>query len=307
VLERTLLEEAGLEVNEAQCRTPAEVIRAGQGVDALLIEQAPITAEVLAALPNLRLISCCGVGYNTVDIAAAQARGVWVANVPDATTGEVAIHTLALILALIRHVPFYDRDVRAGRWHYESTGVLPRPATLTLGIVGLGRIGCKLAEVARPIFGRILAYDPYLPPSAWPDFVHRVDLTTLLQQSNILSLHLPLNDETRWLVNAERLALLPPGGYLVNTGRGALLDLVALQQALDGGQLAGAALDVWPEEPPPPDHPLLHHPRVLLTPHAAFYSQQGMEELRRKYAQNVVAWLKEGRPKYVVVEGRSQV
>jgi D-3-phosphoglycerate dehydrogenase len=306
-LERTLLEEAGLEVNEAQCYTPAEVIRAGQGVDALLIEQAPITAEVLAALPNLRLISCCGVGYNTVDIAAAQARGVWVANVPDATTGEVAIHTLALILALIRHVPFYDRDIRAGWWHYQSTGVLLRPATLTLGIVGLGRIGCKLAEVAQPVFGRILAYDPYLPLSAWPDFVHWVDLTTLLQQSNILSLHLPLNDETLWLVNAERLALLPPGGYLVNTGRGALLDLVALQQALYGGQMAGAALDVWPEEPPPPDHPLHHHPRVLLTPHAAFYSQQGMEELRRKYAHNVVAWLKEGRPKYVVVEGRSQV
>jgi D-3-phosphoglycerate dehydrogenase len=129
-------------------------------------------------------------------------------------------------------------------------------------------------------------------------------LTPLFQQSNILSLHLPLNDETRSLVNAERLALLPPGSYLVNTGRGALLDLVALQQALDGGQLAGAALDVWPEEPPPPDQPLLHHPRVLLTPHAAFYSQQGMDELRRKYAQNVVDWVEEGRPKYVVVEGR---
>jgi D-3-phosphoglycerate dehydrogenase len=303
-LARTILEKAGFDVTVAQCRTPAEVIAAGQEIQAFLVEGAPVTREVFTALPDLRMISCCGVGVDTVDLEAARERGVWVANVPDANTGEVATHALGMVLSLIRHLPFYDRAVRAGQWHYEDTGPLRRAGTMTLGIAGLGRIGRLLAHVARPCFGHFLAYDPYVTNSAWPDDVERVELTDLFRRSDVVSLHMPLTEETRELVNSRLLSCMPPGSYLVNVGRGALVNIEDLLQALDSNQLAGAALDVLPQEPPPPDHPLVHHPRTLLTPHSAFYSLEGERELRRKQALNVVTWAREGRPPYVVVAGR---
>ncbi len=293
-IERQILEAAGLEVYEAQCETPEAVIEAGQGMVALMLAAAPITAEVLDALPELRLISVGAVGYDTVDIEAARERGIWVSNVPDATSGEVATHGLGLLLSLVRHIAFFDRHIRVGTWDYRSTGPLRRPASLTLGIAGLGRIGHKLAELARPVFGNILAYDPYLAEANWPDFVESVSLDALFQRSNAISLHMPLTDETFHMVDRQRLAQMPEASYLVNTGRGELVNLDDLLQALDSGQLAGAGLDALPEEPPPPDHPLIHHVRVLLTPHAAFYSLEGEEELRRKFAQNVVAWINRG-------------
>jgi D-3-phosphoglycerate dehydrogenase len=303
-LERTILAEAGFEVALAQCRTPEDVIQAGRGAIAFLVQAAPITREVLEALPDLRFISCCGVGVDMVDLAAAREQGVWVANVPDAITEEVATHALGMILSLVRHLPFHDRAVRAGHWHYQHTGPLRRLSTMTLGLVGLGRIGRRLVQLAQPCFEQILAYDPYLPDSIWPDTVHQVELETIFQQSDVVSLHTPLTEETRNLINSQQLAQMRAGSYLVNVARGALVNLAALLQALDKGHLAGAALDVLPQEPPPADHPVLQHPQVLLSPHAAFYSVEGEEELRRKYALNVVVWAREGRPPYVVVEGR---
>jgi D-3-phosphoglycerate dehydrogenase len=306
-LERTILAEVGLELVTAQCRTPQDVIGAGQGIDAFLVQGAvPVTREVFEALPDLQFISCCGVGVDNVDLEAARSYGVWVANVPDAITEEVATHAFGMALSLVRHLPFFDRAVRAGQWHYQDTGPLRRTGSMTLGILGLGRIGQGLAQLAQPCFGQIVAYDPYLPDSSWPENVDRVELADLFQQSNVVSLHTSLTEETRNLVNSQRLAQMPAGSYLVNAGRGALVDLEDLLQALDSGHLAGAALDVLPQEPPPANHPILRHPRVLLSPHAAFYSVEGEEELRRKHALNVAAWAREGRPPYVVVEGGSR-
>ena len=303
-LERHVLEGAGLELTTAQCRTEEDVIEAGRGVSALLTQYAPITARVLAELPELRMVGRYGVGYDIVDVEAARERGVWVANVPDYGTEEVAVHALSMTLALLRHLPLYDRDVKGGRWHPASTGPLFRLKNLTLGVVGLGRIGGTFARRASPWFGKTLGCDPYLAEDAWPEGVERASLEEVFSESLVVSLHPPLTEETRGFIDRDLLGRMPEGGYLVNTARGGLVVMDDLLWALEEGPLAGAALDVLPHEPPAPDHPLLSNPNVILTPHAAFYSLEAEEEVRRKAALNVVSWAREGRPLYPVVEGR---
>jgi D-3-phosphoglycerate dehydrogenase len=303
-LERRILKDAGLELVEAQCRTEEDVIEAGRGVSALLTQYAPITARVMAELTELRIVGRFGVGYDIVDVEAARKRGVWVANVPDYGTEEVAAHALSMVFALLRHLPLYDRDVKAGRWHPASTGPLHRLKNLTLGVVGLGRIGGTLARRASPWFGRTLGCDPYLDEDAWPEGVEQASVEEVFSEAGIVSLHPPLTEETRGFIDRNLLERMPHGSYLVNTARGGLVVMEDLHWALEEGPVAGAALDVLPQEPPPPDHPILSHPNVILTPHAAFYSLEAAEEVRRKAAQNVVAWAREGRPLYPVVEGR---
>ncbi len=303
-LERRILEGAGLELITAQCRTEEDVIEVGRGVSALLTQYAPITARVFDALPELRMVGRYGVGYDIVDVEAARERGVWVANVPDYGTEEVAVHALSMVLALLRHLPLYDRDVKGGRWHPASTGPLFRLKNLTLGVVGLGRIGGTFARRASPWFGKTLGCDPYLGEDAWPEGVERASLEEVFSESMVVSLHPPLTEETRGFVDGDLLERMPGGGYLVNTARGGLVVMDDLLWALEEGPLAGAALDVLPHEPPAPDHPLLSNPNVILTPHAAFYSLEAEEEVRRKAALNVVSWAREGRPLYPVVEGR---
>jgi D-3-phosphoglycerate dehydrogenase len=160
------------------------------------------------------------------------------------------------------------------------------------------------AERAAPWFGAVVGYDPYLPESAWPEGFERVDLSDLFARSSAVTLHLPLTPDTRGFVGSDLLERMPTGSYLVNTSRGGLVDLDALLGALQSGRLAGVALDVLPQEPPPSDHPLLTHPRALITPHVAWYSVEAEIELRRKAAQNIVDWVETGRPTYAVVEGR---
>ena len=303
-IERRILEGAGLEVVEAQCRTEGDVIETGRGVSALLTQYAPITARVFDELPELRMVGRYGVGYDVVDVEAARECGVWVANVPDYGTEEVAAHALSMAFALLRHLPLYDRGVRDGRWHPHSTGPLHRLKNRTLGVVGVGRIGGTFARRASPWFGRTLGCDPYLDEEAWPEGVGRASLEEVFSESFLVSLHAPLNEETRGLVDCGLLERMPDGAYLVNTARGGLVAMGDLLWALEEGPLAGAALDVFPQEPPPVDHPLFGNPNVILTPHAAFYSLEAEEEARIKAARNVVSWAEEGRPLYPVVEGR---
>lgn len=303
-LERTVLEAAGFEVELAQCRSPEDVINAAQGATALLVQYASITAEVLQALPELRIISRYGVGVDSVDVEAARECGVWVANVTDYSIEEVPSHALGMIFALVRHLPFYDREVKEGKWHYLSTGPLHRTKNLVLGVVGLGHIGRTLAERGGLWFKETVGYDPYLPQHAWPEGIARVEsLQDLFSQSNVISLHLPLSTETQGLIDRSLLELLPEGSYLVNTARGELVVLEDVLWALSAEHLAGAGLDVLSEEPPPKDHTLLEHPQILLSPHAGWYSMEAEEELRRKAALNVVYWAQEGEPLYTVVEG----
>lgn len=305
-MELEQLRGAGFEVKVAQCRTEDDLVREATGCAGVLAQYAPINAKVFEARPELRVVSRFGAGYDTVNLEDARRFGVWVANSPDYGVAEVATHALAMALALVRHLPLYDRDVRAGRWHYLSTGELRRPARLTLGILGLGRIGKRMATLSQAAFGRILACDPYIPDSDFPPFVERVTLADLWRESDAVSLHVSLTAETRGIAGARAFDAMRPGSWLVNTARGPVADLDAVLAALDSGRLEGAALDVLPKEPPEADHPVLRHPRVLLSPHAAFYSKEGERELRRKAAQNLIDWARKGRPTYVVVEGRER-
>ena len=304
-LERALFDAAGAELVLAQCRTEDDVIAQGKGCRAILLQYAPVTEKVLAALPDIGIVSRIGAGYDTVDTDACARRGIWVANSPDYGVGEVATHALALALASIRHVVAYNRDIGAGKWHFMSPGPMRRPTELTLGIVGLGRIGKRMAHISRDVFKRVVAFDPYLIDGDFPAYVRRVSKEELFRRSDIVSLHVPLNDETRGIVDARLLSLMRKGSYLVNTSRGAVVNLDDVLAAVDTGRLDGAALDVLPKEPPEADHPILRHPRVLLTPHAAFYSVEGERELRTKAAQNLIDWANTGRPRYVVVEGKN--
>ncbi|MGO4326999.1 C-terminal binding protein [Cupriavidus sp. 2TAF22] len=301
-LEQALYRDAGIEVVTAQCRSEQDVIDAAAGCQGLLVQYAPVNARVFAARPEIRVVSRYGAGFDTVNTADARAHGIWVGNSPDYGVGEVATHALAMMLSLLRHIPFYDRDVKAGTWHFGSAGELRRVGDMTLGILGLGRIGKRMAHIGRNSFARVIACDPYLIDGDFPPYVQRVDQETLFAQAHAISLHVPLNDETRGMVGAALLDRMQPGGVLVNTARGPVVDIDDLLAALDSGRLDGAALDVLPVEPAA-DARLLRHPRVVLSPHAAFYSTVAEKELRRKAAQNLVDWAVRGRPTYVVVAG----
>lgn len=302
-LERALYAEAGVELVVAQCRTEDEVIAASEGCQGLLVQYAPINAKVFAARPEIRIVSRYGAGFDTVNTADAQAHGVWVANSPDYGVGEVATHALGMTLSLLRHIAFYDRDVKAGQWHFSSAGKMQRVSDMTVGILGLGRIGKRMAHISRNSFKRVIACDPYIIDGDFPAYVERVSLEELFAQADALSLHVPLTDETRGMVNAPLLGLMKPGSVLVNTARGAVVNIEDLLAVLDEGRLDGAALDVLPTEPPAVDARIVQHPRVLLSPHAAFYSVIAEKELRRKAAQNLIDWSRNGRPSYVVTRG----
>lgn len=306
-LERALFTPAGIEVVVAQCKTEADVIANAQTCRAILLQYAPITDNVLSALPELGIVSRIGAGYDTIDTDACERAGVWVGNSPDYGVGEVATHALALALASVRNIVAYHRDIGAGTWYYMSSGKLLRPSQLTLGIIGLGRIGKRMAHISRNVFKRVVAYDPYLIDGDFPAYVERANsLTELAQQADVVSVHTPLTAETRGMLDAKFFGALKPGAHFVNTARGAIVNIPDLIRALEAGTLGGAALDVLPEEPVARDSALLRHPRVILTPHAAFYSVEAEAELRRKAAQNIITWFKTGKPEYVVSRGTRQ-
>lgn len=305
-LERTLFSEAGIELIEAQCRTEDEVIAASEGCSALLVQYAQVGAKVFAARPGIGLASRIGAGYDTIDARAAQAAGVWVANSPDYGVGEVSSHALAMMLAVIRNIVRWNNDVKAGTWHYTSAGKVPRLTDMTVGILGLGRIGKRFAHIARNTFGRVIAHDPYLIDGDFPAYVERVSLEALFERADAISIHCLLNDETRGLVGTELLRRMKPGSYLVNTARGGVIDLDGLTTVVAEGRLAGVGLDVLPVEPVPAGHPLLADPRVIFSPHSAFFSVASEVELRSKAARNIITWMRTGRPDYPVVVGLRQ-
>ena len=259
---------------------------------------------MFSARPEIAITSRIGVGFDTINVADASAADVWVANSPDYGVGEVATHALAMVLTLLRHIAFYDRDVSDGTWHYTSAGRMRRVSDMTLGILGLGRIGKRMAHIGRNCFRRVIACDPHIIDGDFPAYVERVDLMHLFRDADAISLHVPLNDDTRSMVNSSVLNIMKPTSVLVNTARGEVINIDDLCLALGANRLDGVGLDVLPVEPPNLDHPLFRDPRVLITPHAAFYSVESERELRRKAAQNLIDWQQRGRPTYVVVEGK---
>ncbi|MGD9705599.1 MAG: NAD(P)-dependent oxidoreductase [Acidimicrobiia bacterium] len=250
-------------------------------------------AEAIALGPRLRVISRSGIGYDNIDLDAAEAAGVTVCYAPDAPTVSTAEHTMALLLAITKQVPVQQGRARAGL----GTPLMPSALELdgcTLGLVGLGRIARRVAVAARGLGMNVIAVDPLLPASPLAE-VMMTTWAELLADSEVVSLHAPALPETVHLVDDRALAAMKPGSYLVNCARGTLVDQDALLQALDHGHLAGAALDVTVPEPLPAGHPLLEHPNVIVTPHVASSTAAGRRRLFAHAIDNAIAVL-EGRP-----------
>ena len=300
---RRILEDAGFEVRVAASgATPLPEEGAGR-VTALVVGLTRVDSALLETLSNLRIVSTMSVGVDTVDLEAAEARGVWVTNVPAAASEEVAVHAFALALCLVRGIPFLDRHVRAGGWAMDTDESPKRPSTLTAGVIGLGRIGRRVAALAQPVFGRVLGHDPNIGADDWPASVDRRTIDQLLEEADVVSLHLPALPSGEALLDARRIASMRPGSMIVNVSRGSLVDLQALLSALDSGHLSGAGLDVVASEPPGAADPVRSHPRIVLTPHLAYLSPQSALAYVTRAADNVAAWSRTGRPMDVVVHG----
>jgi len=251
---------------------------AGAGVAALVCSpEAPVSAADIARLPDLRVIVTASVGTDHIALEAAGERGIRVVNVPDYCVEEVSDHALAMILALRRGLVAGDRSVRAGRWEWTDVGEIGRVAGTRLGVVGLGRIGRALADKADALRMDVRHHDPYVPGS--------VELDELLAWADAISLHTPLTEETRGMIDARRLALMRPGAILVNTGRGATVDRNALR---DATHVQAAFDNVWER---PPAHDLVSLDHLTMTPYVAWYSPQSLDELYRSAARAVVAAL----------------
>ena len=260
------------------------------GADAIITyhDISRISDATLAKAGKCRGIVRAGVGFNNVDIVAAGTRGIVVCNVPDYGTEEVADHSIALLLAVARQIHPSDAAIRAGDWHYKTALAAPRLRGKTLGLVGCGRIGTATALRAKAFGLDVVFLDNKLPDGVDKALgIRRVrTLDDLMAQSHFVSLHCYLDESTHHLIDAKALARMRPGGILVNTARGPVVDQVALVEALDSGHLLGAGVDVVEREPLD-DERLRNHPRVILTPHSAFYSVEGFVELRRKTAEEV--------------------
>jgi D-3-phosphoglycerate dehydrogenase / 2-oxoglutarate reductase len=248
--------------------------------DALLVRSdTQVTADLIALGARLRLIARAGIGVDNIDLPAAARRGIVVLNAPGANTVSAAEHTFALLLALVRRVPGAAQSMRTGAWDRKAFGGTELHGKL-LGIVGLGRIGVHVAGIGRGFGMRLVAHDPYIPVSRGLEVgVELVPLDDLLGAADVVTLHLPLVEETRHLLDARRLGLMKPTAVLINAARGGLVDETALLHALERGVIAGAALDVFGEEPLPADSPLRRSERLVLTPHVAASTAEAQERV----------------------------
>jgi D-3-phosphoglycerate dehydrogenase len=256
-------------------------------IDAVLFQLAPLDSTVIAALPEgCKLLQRMGTGLDTVDLDCAAQRGIAVRNTPFYCIEEVALHAMAMLLSLHRQLDATQQVLLSGRWVSNTPQPIERLSTLTLGIVGLGRIGRRLAEIMHPLVGRVAYHDPdtvHAPP--WAD---ALDLEDLLRQSDLISLHCPLRPETRHLIDERTLAWVKPTTILVNVARGALVEPNALAGALDGGRLAGAGLDVYEPEVLPGDSPLRRCRNAILTSHTAWCSRQAVLDARTAAIQYII-------------------
>jgi D-3-phosphoglycerate dehydrogenase len=268
-----LLDGAGVEV------VRGEAPWAGEDVVALLMgTDVGVRAEDLPRLPALRVIATCSVGFDHLPVKEAERRGVWVCNVPDYCVEEVADHSLAFVLALLRGVVELDRVVRDGRWDWKAAGTLRRLRGTRLGVVGFGRIGRALALRAAALGFEVWAADSLVPDEVIAAAGARpAGLDELLAACDAVSLHVPLTPETEGLIGPRELALMPSSAVLVDTARAGLVDLDALVRALEEGRLGGAALDVLPVEPPTAEQPPPRAPRLIVNPHVAWYSAEAEE------------------------------
>jgi D-3-phosphoglycerate dehydrogenase len=277
------------------------LVQAAAEADALLNCYAKLTPDLIRSLKRCRIIARYGIGVDTVSLSAASDAGIMVTNVPDYCIDEVSDHALALLLNQARGIGRASLATRSGEWDIGVVQPLYRLRGRTLAILGFGRIGRALAEKARPLGLRIVAFDRYVPEHAIRAAgVEPLSLQAALEEADLVSVHVPLTDETHHLIDAQALARMRPGAFIVNTSRGPVIDSSALVEALKAGRLGGAGLDVVEPEPPPRDHELRQLPNVVLTPHTAFYSEESQRELQRRAAEEVARVLRGEQPRSLV-------
>jgi C-terminal binding protein len=285
----------------ANAFSESELVGHIEEADAVMIYHSfNVTRATLALLEHCKVIVRCGVGFDNVDREFARSRGIPVLNVPDYGTEDVADHAIGMFLTLARAIALQNSRLRAriGRWSYDEVAPIHRLRGRKFAIIGFGRIGTATALRAKALGMDVVFYDPYLPDGRDKAIgVRRAEsIEELFDNATAVSLHCPLSDETKHMINAKSLALLPKGAHLVNTARGDIVDTTCVPAAIVSGQLAGAALDVLPQEPPDdndsllvawrdPSHPA-HH-RLIINPHAAFYTVEGFDDMRTKGAQAV--------------------
>lgn len=272
---------------------PSEVLPRARAAEVVITNKAVLDRQVLAELPQLRLISVSATGTNVVDLAAASERGIVVCNVPGYSTASVAQHTLALLLELTQAVGTHSASAKSGGWSAQQDfsyweQELVELEGRILGIVGFGAIGKRVAAIAQALGMQVLVHTRTPDPHASVEFT---DLDTLFERADVVTLHCPLTEDTRHLVNAARLARMKPEAYLINTSRGPLVDEAALAHALEQKIIRGAAVDVLSSEPPPPDNPLLQAPGCLVTPHIAWATRASRKRLLETTTENVRAFL----------------
>lgn len=280
-IERAILREAGCDLSVAQCRTADEVAMAVADADVIMVQWAPITAEVIGGLRRCRGIVRIGIGIDNVDVDAARVQGIPVCNVPDYAIDEVADHTLAMALCLARQLPAIDARLRAGVWQITPPSPMPAFRNMNFVVIGMGRIGRAVLQRACDFKFKLAGCDPMLSDQDFAEAgVRRVTLDEAFEQADILSLHLPLTPQTAHVASPERLGKMKSNAILINTSRGGLVDTLALAEALQRGQIAAAGIDVYEEEPLPSDHPLRTCNGALLSSHVAWYSETSIFQLR---------------------------
>jgi D-3-phosphoglycerate dehydrogenase len=303
--EREAFAKAGVEYRFVQTADQAELRAAVAEADAVVTGGGAYDAETFAAMARCRVLVSCSVGLDRVDLAAASARGVMVCNMPDLCTDEVADHAMALMLACNRKVVRLANRVRGGTWDRALLEPMPRLRGSTVGLLGFGRIGQAMAERCRGFGMTIAAYDPYLPAEvARERGVELLDLEALLGAADVVSCHLPHLASTHHLMGEAQFRAMKASAYFVNTSRGKVVDEAALTRALREGWIAGAGLDVLEQEPADPANPLLHMEQVVVTPHAAGFSDEVVDRIPRLAFDEVMAVLGGGTPRAIAWANR---
>lgn len=299
--ERQFIEAEGALLEDYHCKTEDEVIAVAADADVVIVQFAPMTRRVIEHLRKCKMIVRYAIGVDNIDLAAATERGIYVVNVPDYSIDEVSNHAIALLMSLARKITEMNAAVHQGVWNHIAFKPLYRLEGSTLGLIGLGRIPSLVAKKMGNFGLRILAYDPFVSKEYADSLgVELVSLEALAAESDHISIHCPLNDSTRHLVDEKFLHAMKPTAILVNTARGAVVSEEALVKALQEGTISGAAVDVTETEPLQEGHPLLALNNVIITPHVAWYSEQAVLSLQRKVAEETVRVLRGERPLHVV-------
>lgn len=296
-IEGDVVADTEVEIRGEQARTPEEVIEVAEGADGLLVQYAEISEAVFEALPELKAVGRYGIGVDSIDLDAATEHEVQVLNVPDYCLEEVPTHALSLLLTCIRKVSMYDAQIKKGTWDWTLGKPIPRLTGSTLGLVGFGKLPQRLIELVAGFDLDVLVYDPYVSAEdVEAKGAQKVEFDELLDRARYISIHAPLTDETRNLFDEDAFGSMRGDAILVNTARGGLIDIEALERAIETDEIAGAGLDVLPDEPPEPNA-VIDDDSVVYTPHVAWYSESSIETLRRTVTEDVLRVINAESPK----------